>query len=49
MFYFPTGISQENIADMPYLKYCVLETIRLRSPGVITRAVVKPMKIRVGA
>lgn len=32
---------------MPYVKWCILEAIRLRAPGAITRRVVRPLKLQV--
>ncbi|KAK7107491.1 24-hydroxycholesterol 7-alpha-hydroxylase-like [Littorina saxatilis] len=39
-------VREESLASMPYLKCCILEAIRLRSPGIITRRVVKPFKVK---
>ncbi|XP_059166238.1 24-hydroxycholesterol 7-alpha-hydroxylase-like [Physella acuta] len=39
------NISESTLATMPYTKQCVLEAIRLRSPGIITRRVVKEIQI----
>ncbi|XP_013405648.2 24-hydroxycholesterol 7-alpha-hydroxylase-like [Lingula anatina] len=39
-------IPEETLLKMPYIKQCIMEAIRLRSPGVITRKVVKPIPIR---
>ncbi|XP_078617889.1 24-hydroxycholesterol 7-alpha-hydroxylase-like [Branchiostoma floridae x Branchiostoma japonicum] len=39
-------ITEEDLKKLPLLKRCIMETIRLRSPGVITRAVDKPLRIR---
>ncbi|XP_070567755.1 24-hydroxycholesterol 7-alpha-hydroxylase-like [Ptychodera flava] len=39
-------VTEEDLRKMPGVKRAVLEAIRLRSPGVITRRVVKPFKIR---
>ncbi|XP_078256272.1 24-hydroxycholesterol 7-alpha-hydroxylase isoform X3 [Rhinoraja longicauda] len=40
------GIEETDLEKLPYLKCCILEAIRLRAPGVITRKVVEPLKIR---
>ncbi|CAI9578990.1 unnamed protein product [Staurois parvus] len=39
------SITAVDLKKVPYVKSCVLEAIRLRSPGVITRKVVKPLKV----
>ncbi|ESP03136.1 hypothetical protein LOTGIDRAFT_137877 [Lottia gigantea] len=39
-------ITEADLRKMPYLKSCILETVRLRSPGIIPRYVAKPFKIR---
>jgi hypothetical protein len=36
----------ENMDQFPYLKQCVLEAIRIQSPGMIVRRVMRPMKLR---
>ncbi|XP_071113584.1 24-hydroxycholesterol 7-alpha-hydroxylase-like isoform X1 [Haliotis cracherodii] len=41
-----TGVSESDLRQMPYLKCCMLEAIRLRSPGVITRRVVKSFTVK---
>ncbi|XP_045399632.1 24-hydroxycholesterol 7-alpha-hydroxylase [Lemur catta] len=38
-------ISEDELEKLLLIKWCVLETIRLRAPGVITRKVMKPVKI----
>uniref|UniRef100_F7CQT2 24-hydroxycholesterol 7-alpha-hydroxylase n=2 Tax=Monodelphis domestica TaxID=13616 RepID=F7CQT2_MONDO len=38
-------ISEKDLKKLPLIKWCVLETIRLVSPGIITRKVMEPMKI----
>lgn len=40
-------VSEDDLKKLPLIKWCILESIRLRSPGVITRKVVKPVKILV--
>ncbi|XP_077977069.1 24-hydroxycholesterol 7-alpha-hydroxylase-like [Glandiceps talaboti] len=40
------NITEEDLKKMPGIKRAVLEAIRLRSPGVITRKVIKPFKIK---
>lgn len=32
---------------LPLIRWCILETTRLRAPGAITRKVLKPVKILV--
>ncbi|BFZ25087.1 hypothetical protein BsWGS_28125 [Bradybaena similaris] len=36
-----TTVSETNFIQLPYVKQCVFEAIRLRSPGIITRRVVQ--------
>ncbi|XP_049749534.1 24-hydroxycholesterol 7-alpha-hydroxylase isoform X2 [Elephas maximus indicus] len=38
-------VSEDDLKKLLLIKWCVLETIRLRAPGVIARKVVKPVKI----
>ncbi|XP_069343974.1 24-hydroxycholesterol 7-alpha-hydroxylase isoform X2 [Eulemur rufifrons] len=38
-------VSEDELEKLLLIKWCVLETIRLRAPGVITRKVMKPVKI----
>lgn len=38
-------ISEDDLKKLYLIKWCVLEAIRLRAPGVITRKVMKPIKI----
>ena len=40
-------LTQEDLSGLPYLKQCMLEAIRMRSPGVIARGVKQPMQIKV--
>ena len=35
----------EDLKKVPLLEYCVLEAIRLRSPGIIARKVIKPINV----
>ncbi|XP_041044263.1 24-hydroxycholesterol 7-alpha-hydroxylase isoform X4 [Carcharodon carcharias] len=37
---------ESDLQKLSYLKCCILEAIRLRAPGVITRKVVQPLKIK---
>ncbi|XP_071755563.1 24-hydroxycholesterol 7-alpha-hydroxylase [Centroberyx gerrardi] len=41
-----TRVTLEDLQQMPYVKWCILEAIRLRAPGAITRRVVRPLKIQ---
>ncbi|XP_067674947.1 24-hydroxycholesterol 7-alpha-hydroxylase-like [Haliotis asinina] len=41
-----TSVSETDLRQMPFLKYCMLEAIRLRSPGIITRRVVKSFTVK---
>lgn len=45
--FFFSPVNEETLAAMPYLKCCILEAIRLRSPGIITRRVMAPFRIGV--
>ncbi|XP_014419850.2 24-hydroxycholesterol 7-alpha-hydroxylase isoform X1 [Camelus dromedarius] len=38
-------VSEDDLKKLPLIKWCILETIRLRAPGVITRKVTKPIEI----
>ncbi|XP_047274815.1 24-hydroxycholesterol 7-alpha-hydroxylase isoform X7 [Homo sapiens] len=38
-------VSEDDLENLLLIKWCVLETIRLKAPGVITRKVVKPVEI----
>uniref|UniRef100_A0A096NIS7 24-hydroxycholesterol 7-alpha-hydroxylase n=1 Tax=Papio anubis TaxID=9555 RepID=A0A096NIS7_PAPAN len=38
-------VSEDDLEKLLLIKWCVLETIRLKAPGVITRRVVKPVEI----
>ena len=40
-------LTQEDVQRMPSVKRCILEAIRLRSPGVIARGVVKAFSVQV--
>lgn len=40
-------ISDEDIRQMPFVKMCVLEAVRLHSAGVIARKVLQSFKIKV--
>lgn len=42
-------VSEDNLKKLPLIQWCILETIRLRAPGVITRKVLKPVKILVSS
>uniref|UniRef100_G1NN93 Lanosterol 14-alpha demethylase n=1 Tax=Meleagris gallopavo TaxID=9103 RepID=G1NN93_MELGA len=39
-------VSEEDLKNLPYVKWCALEAIRLRSPGAITKKVIKPIRIQ---
>ncbi|NXY77809.1 CP39A hydroxylase, partial [Glareola pratincola] len=39
-------VSEEELKKLPFIKWCTLEAIRLRSPGAITKKVVNPIKIQ---
>lgn len=38
-------VSEDDLKKLLLIKWCILESIRLRAPGIITRKVVKPVKI----
>nr|AAH37663.1 Cyp39a1 protein [Mus musculus] len=38
-------VSEDDLKKLLIIKWCILESVRLRAPGVITRKVVKPVKI----
>ncbi|XP_062494454.1 24-hydroxycholesterol 7-alpha-hydroxylase isoform X3 [Pezoporus occidentalis] len=39
-------VSEEDLKKLPFMKWCTLEAIRLRSPGAITKKVVNPVRIQ---
>ncbi|XP_065586482.1 24-hydroxycholesterol 7-alpha-hydroxylase [Cyrtonyx montezumae] len=39
-------VSEEDLKNLPYIKWCALEAIRLRSPGAIIKKVIKPVRIQ---
>ncbi|KAK6295264.1 hypothetical protein J4Q44_G00344900 [Coregonus suidteri] len=41
-----TRKTAEEMQQMPYVKWCILEAIRLRAPGAITRRVVRTLRIQ---
>ncbi|KAG8445759.1 hypothetical protein GDO86_010520 [Hymenochirus boettgeri] len=41
----PLNVTESDLKKLPFVKSCVLEAIRLRSPGAITRKVIQPIKI----
>ncbi|KAA0708387.1 24-hydroxycholesterol 7-alpha-hydroxylase [Triplophysa tibetana] len=41
-----TKVTLDDLRQMPYVKWCIMEAIRLRAPGAITRKVVRPLKIQ---
>uniref|UniRef100_A0A8C5M9U8 Cytochrome P450 family 39 subfamily A member 1 n=1 Tax=Leptobrachium leishanense TaxID=445787 RepID=A0A8C5M9U8_9ANUR len=40
-----SAITEADLRKIPFIKMCVLEALRLRSPGAITRKVMEPLKI----
>ncbi|XP_053317210.1 24-hydroxycholesterol 7-alpha-hydroxylase isoform X2 [Spea bombifrons] len=38
-------LTEADLTRLPYIKNCMLEAIRLRSPGAVTRKVLEPLKI----
>ncbi|XP_030628887.1 24-hydroxycholesterol 7-alpha-hydroxylase [Chanos chanos] len=41
-----THLSLDNLQQMPYVKWCIMEAIRLRAPGAVTRRVVRPLRLQ---
>uniref|UniRef100_A0A8C1EIE7 Cytochrome P450, family 39, subfamily A, polypeptide 1 n=1 Tax=Cyprinus carpio carpio TaxID=630221 RepID=A0A8C1EIE7_CYPCA len=41
-----TTVTLDDLQHMPYVKWCIMEAIRLRAPGAITRKVVQPLKLQ---
>ncbi|XP_053794768.1 24-hydroxycholesterol 7-alpha-hydroxylase isoform X4 [Vidua chalybeata] len=39
-------VSEEALKKIPFIKWCTLEAIRLRSPGAITKKVINPIRIK---
>ncbi|XP_068135154.1 24-hydroxycholesterol 7-alpha-hydroxylase isoform X2 [Hyperolius riggenbachi] len=39
------NMTEAELKRMPFVKWCILEAIRLRSPGAITRKVVQPLQV----
>ncbi|CAH2245790.1 24-hydroxycholesterol 7-alpha-hydroxylase [Pelobates cultripes] len=39
------SITEADLRKLPFIKHCILEAIRLRSPGAITRKVIEPLEI----
>uniref|UniRef100_A0A8D0LCN8 Lanosterol 14-alpha demethylase n=1 Tax=Sphenodon punctatus TaxID=8508 RepID=A0A8D0LCN8_SPHPU len=39
-------VSEDDLKKLPFIKWCILETIRLRAPGTITKKVINPIKIQ---
>ncbi|XP_039604877.1 24-hydroxycholesterol 7-alpha-hydroxylase isoform X1 [Polypterus senegalus] len=39
-------VTESDLGSLTYIKCCMLESIRLRSPGAITRKVVQPLRIQ---
>lgn len=40
-------VTEDQLLKTPYLRWCIMEAIRLRSPGVVTRRVIKPFTVKV--
>ncbi|KAI4872636.1 hypothetical protein NFI96_016794, partial [Prochilodus magdalenae] len=41
-----TKVSLDDLQMTPYVKWCIMEAIRLRAPGAITRKVVRSLKVQ---
>ncbi|KAJ8270653.1 hypothetical protein GJAV_G00117640 [Gymnothorax javanicus] len=41
-----TAVTEAELQQLPYVKWCILEAIRLRAPGAVTRRVVRPLRIQ---
>ncbi|XP_055041538.1 24-hydroxycholesterol 7-alpha-hydroxylase isoform X1 [Misgurnus anguillicaudatus] len=41
-----TKVTLDDLQKMPYVKWCIMEAIRLRAPGAIARKVVRPLKLQ---
>ncbi|XP_053236270.1 24-hydroxycholesterol 7-alpha-hydroxylase isoform X4 [Podarcis raffonei] len=39
-------LSEDDLKKLPFIKWCILETIRLRAPGAIIKKVIAPMTIQ---
>ncbi|KAM9316388.1 24-hydroxycholesterol 7-alpha-hydroxylase [Gastrophryne carolinensis] len=39
------NITDTDLKNLPFVKSCILEAIRLRSPGAITRKVIQPLQV----
>ncbi|XP_033001473.1 24-hydroxycholesterol 7-alpha-hydroxylase isoform X1 [Lacerta agilis] len=39
-------LSEDDLKKFPFIKWCILETIRLRAPGAIIKKVIAPMTIQ---
>jgi 24-hydroxycholesterol 7alpha-hydroxylase len=37
---------EQNLEQFPYIRQCVIESIRIQSPGMIVRKVVRPMRLK---
>ncbi|XP_049336185.1 24-hydroxycholesterol 7-alpha-hydroxylase isoform X2 [Astyanax mexicanus] len=41
-----TKVSMDDLHNVLYVKWCIMEAIRLRAPGAVTRRVVQPLKVQ---
>ncbi|XP_035277945.1 24-hydroxycholesterol 7-alpha-hydroxylase [Anguilla anguilla] len=41
-----TAVTAAELRELSYVKWCILEAIRLRAPGAITRRVVRPLRMQ---
>ncbi|XP_042301376.1 24-hydroxycholesterol 7-alpha-hydroxylase isoform X2 [Sceloporus undulatus] len=39
-------VSEDDLKHLPFIKWCILETLRLRAPGAIVKKVMNPIKVQ---
>ncbi|KAH0621798.1 hypothetical protein JD844_023432, partial [Phrynosoma platyrhinos] len=39
-------VSEDDLKSLPFIKWCILETLRLRAPGAIVKKVINPIKVQ---
>nr|XP_060618237.1 24-hydroxycholesterol 7-alpha-hydroxylase-like [Anolis sagrei ordinatus] len=40
------SISEDDLKNLPFIKWCILETIQLRAPGAIAKKVTNPINVQ---